>query len=78
MSIEGGAGTGKSLLLYDYAKQMLKRDSKPLIVHVAKLNKGHNNLINKYNFHIYEIKDFMKELQIEAAKFVEKVELRGI
>jgi hypothetical protein len=64
VSIEGGAGTGKSLLLYDYAKQMLKRDSKPLIVHVAKLNKGHNNLINKYNFHIYEIKDFMKDIEI--------------
>ena len=60
ISIEGDAGTGKSLLLYDYAKKLISRNEQPLIVHVAKLNKGHMNLMQEHRFSICEIKDFMK------------------
>ena len=60
ISIEGDAGTGKSLLLYDYAKKLISRKEQPLIVHVAKLNRGHMNLMQEHRFSICEIKDFMK------------------
>lgn len=62
IAIEGEAGTGKSLLLYDYAKKIIQRGEQPLIVHVAKLNQGHMNLMQEYRFSICEIKDFMKIL----------------
>lgn len=60
ISIEGDAGTGKSLLLYDYAKKLISRNEQTLIVHIAKLNKGHMNLMQEHRFSICEIKDFMK------------------
>ena len=60
ISIEGDAGTGKSLLLYDYAKKLISRNEQPLIVHVAKLNRGHMNLMQEHRFSICEIKDFME------------------
>lgn len=62
ISIEGDAGTGKSLLLYDYAKKMIMREERPLIVHVAKLNQGHRDLMVEHHFSICEIKDFMEIL----------------
>ena len=62
ISIEGDAGTGKSLLLYDYAKKMIIREERPLIVHVAKLNQGHRDLMVEHHFSICEIKEFMEIL----------------
>ncbi len=63
VSIEGDAGTGKSLLLYDYAKKLISRNEQPLIVHVAKLNQGHRDLMQEHHFSICEIKDFMEVLE---------------
>ena len=43
LGINGAAGTGKSLLLYDIAKTLSKYYS-VIIIHCGKLNEGHNEL----------------------------------
>ncbi len=65
-TVEAVAGTGKSLLLYDLARHFAQR-YKVLVVHVAKLCEGHNE-INKHFDNIdvitikalekYDIKDY--------------------
>ena len=62
MAIEGAAGTGKSLLLYDYAKRIMKINNRALIVHVAQLNSGHDKLMRTYGFSISNIKTFMENI----------------
>ena len=54
-SIFANAGTGKTLLMYDIAKDMLESDKKIAIIHCGILNNGHLNLINHYNWKIYAI-----------------------
>lgn len=44
ISIRGKAGTGKTLLLYHIAKELQKRSSEVLIIHVGKLNSGQREL----------------------------------
>ena len=44
VSIFGGAGTGKTLLTYDIAKQFIVDKTNPLIIHCGQLNAGHQNL----------------------------------
>lgn len=48
------AGTGKTLLLYDIAKNYI--DSS-IIIHCGKLNSGHNKLISDYKWNIQPIKN---------------------
>lgn len=62
VAIEGDAGTGKSLLLYHYAKQIIKNGDKPLIVNVAQLNSGHFRLMHECGFSISVIYEFMRYL----------------
>jgi hypothetical protein len=57
ISITGGAGTGKTLLTYDIAKQLLKSEKKPLIFHCGLLNNGHLQLV-KSGWQISAIKDY--------------------
>lgn len=45
ISIEGGPGTGKSLLTYDIAKYYLDKSKKIKIYNCGKLHKGHAQLI---------------------------------
>ncbi|RIN27740.1 ATP-binding protein [Staphylococcus succinus] len=52
--IEGRAGTGKSLLLYDIAKEKIQ-ESKVLIINCAQLNGGHKEL-NGNNWNIIPTK----------------------
>ena len=59
--IEGLPGTGKTLLLYDLAKEY-KKTNKVLIVHAGNLNDGHHKLIDDYGWDIISAKDC---LQIE-------------
>lgn len=56
ISINGGPGTGKTLLTYDIVKS-LKHTKNTLIVHCGQLNEGHNRLI-KLDWKIIAIKDF--------------------
>lgn len=62
VAIEGAAGTGKSLLLYDYAKRLMGSENRALIVHVAQLNSGHDKLMRNYGFSISTIKTFMENI----------------
>lgn len=45
ISIVGSAGTGKTLLTYDIAKQLMGEKKRPLIIHCGQLNQGHLKLI---------------------------------
>lgn len=57
-SIVGGAGTGKSLLTYDIAKEYMNMGKKVLIFNCGKLHQGHRTLIQKYKWPIHTIKQF--------------------
>ena len=60
LSIKGKAGTGKTLLTYDIAKDVLQ-SKKVLIVHCGYLNEGHNKLRDDYGWPIIAIKYLMRE-----------------
>lgn len=56
ISIKGKAGTGKTLLIYDIAKEIFANDE-VLIIHCGQLNDGHLELIENYNWDIVSAKD---------------------
>ncbi len=60
-AVSGKAGTGKTLLVYDIAKQMMLGEKKVLIIHCGKLNDGHKKLKNSHKIDIISIKDFTEE-----------------
>ncbi|PFP09264.1 hypothetical protein COJ90_21365 [Priestia megaterium] len=53
--LEGLPGTGKTLLLYDLAKEFFKTNN-IVVVHSGSLNLGHLELIQKYNWDIIPAK----------------------
>ena len=55
-AVTGSAGTGKTLLTYDIAKEIKLQGLKVLIIHCGYLNDGHNILNSTYNWKIIEIK----------------------
>jgi hypothetical protein len=59
ISIVGNAGTGKTLLTYDIARQAIDEGGKPLIIHCGILNRGHLKLIEK-GWEIAPIKSYSK------------------
>lgn len=60
ISIKGNAGTGKTLLTYDIAHEVIKK-KEILIVHCGYLNEGHYQLKDDYGWNIVPAKDLMKE-----------------
>ena len=52
ISIEGNAGTGKTLLIYDIAKEYHNMSKKILIFHCGSLNNGHIRLRDNYSWNI--------------------------
>lgn len=59
LSICGKAGTGKTLLAYDIAKEFIDQAGKNvLIIHCGYLNPGHIKLRDKYGWGIIPIKDW--------------------
>jgi len=66
IAITGSAGTGKTLLVYDIAKEVRKIHKKALIVHCGNLNNGQHKLNNKYNWEIIPIK---KHKEYELSKY---------
>lgn len=62
-AIEGRAGTGKSLLLYDIAKQLMLKNINVLLIHVGKLNDGQILLNNNYKWHIISIRSVWDIIQ---------------
>lgn len=56
VTIQGSAGTGKTLLIYDLAKEYINRSRKVLIFHCGSLNEGHDKLRTDYSWRISPIK----------------------
>lgn len=57
ISVIGGAGTGKTLLVYDIAKILMQKGLRTLVIHCGNLNSGQNKLI-KSGWEIIKIKDY--------------------
>jgi nicotinamide riboside kinase len=55
-SVTGSAGTGKTLLIYDIAKQIINDGKKVLIIHCGYLNDGHTKLNDIDDWKIIPIK----------------------
>ncbi|RCX24612.1 uncharacterized protein DUF2075 [Bacillus sp. AG236] len=65
ISIKGAPGTGKTLLIYDIAKEQRLKNKKVLLIHCGVLNSGHFELINKFNWDICGIKNFSSHMYPE-------------
>lgn len=52
LSVKGKAGTGKTLLTYDIAKEYNTKNKRSLIIHSGMLNHGHNTLRDEHNWEI--------------------------
>lgn len=58
ISICGKAGTGKTLLTFDIAKELRGSGLKVLIIHCGILNAGHYKLVDVYGWDIVAIRDW--------------------
>lgn len=73
-AIKGEAGTGKTLFLYDIAKDYKDRGDSILIIHCAQLNIGHYNLIQS-GWSIIPIKNYSGSLTTEIkAIFIDEAQ----
>lgn len=57
ISVTGIAGSGKTLLTYDIAKEIVKSEPPLLIVHCGTLNDGHERLNKEKNWKIIPVKN---------------------
>ncbi|MEP1782115.1 DNA/RNA helicase domain-containing protein [Reichenbachiella sp.] len=57
-SICGKAGTGKTLLTFDIAKEVMNAGSKVLVIHCGNLNEGHSRLCDEYEWNICSIRNW--------------------
>ena len=55
--ISANAGTGKTLLTYDIANELMSTNKNILLIHCGILNRGHIKLIYRYKWNIVSIKD---------------------
>lgn len=62
--IEGNAGTGKTLMLYDLAKHF-KKEKNVVVIHSGDLNSGHIKLVREYGWRILPAKNY---LEIDSIK----------
>ncbi len=60
VSIEGAAGTGKTLLTYHIARQLKEAGYRVLVLHCASINHGQLRLIEDYDWEIREAKDLVQ------------------
>lgn len=60
ISLEGRAGTGKTLLTYDIAKEYKNKGKRVLIIHVGSLNDGHKKLRDNYAWEIASISQYSR------------------
>ena len=65
ITIEGGPGTGKTLLLYDIAKDYIRKSQGVKIYHCGKLNTGHEKLKNEHGWAIEPLLDTMPPIEEE-------------
>ena len=55
-SISANAGTGKTLMMYDIAKDMIQSNIKVMLIHCGIINAGHKTLIDRYGWNIQPIR----------------------
>lgn len=71
-TIKGGAGTGKTLLVYDIARELADKGEKVLVIHCGNLNEGQEGLNEQKTLNIVSIKGIRpsrKEIGIEGFDF---------
>ena len=71
-TIKGGAGTGKTLLVYDIARELTEKGEKVLVIHCGNLNEGQEELNEKKILNIIPIKKVKisyKEFDIKGFDF---------
>ncbi len=61
-SLEGAAGTGKTLLVYDLAKSLEENGKEVAIIHCGYLNTGQHKLIENHSWKVFQIKDYRNAL----------------
>lgn len=59
--ISANAGTGKTLLLYDMAKEYMQKGIKIVLIHSGKLNEAHNKLNDHYGWCIRSVASVNEE-----------------
>jgi hypothetical protein len=59
-SISGNADTGKSLLIHDIAKDLIRQGKSVCLVHSGHLNEGHYKLKELKDWPIYSAKNFLE------------------
>lgn len=67
--IEGGAGTGKTLLTYDIAKEYMRNGKNVLIFQCGKLHKGLERLRNDFQWNIEPLSQFTLQQQEQTDYF---------
>ena len=79
MAIEGGVGSGKSLLLYHMAKEYME-EKRVLVAHCGRLNEGHKRL-NELGWDIVPVKElsavYQKDHNIQIIFIDEAQRIRG-
>ncbi|MDR4887542.1 ATP-binding protein [Fredinandcohnia sp. QZ13] len=58
ITLEGAAGTGKTLLTYDIAKEFINSSKNVIIFHCGSLNNGHLKLRHNYSWSITSVKHY--------------------
>ncbi len=70
ITISANAGTGKTLLLYDVAKNYLLQNKKLIMIHCGDLNSGHIELNEMFNWNIIPVKEILNAKNInEVANY---------
>ncbi|MFO7318041.1 MAG: DUF2075 domain-containing protein [Bacilli bacterium] len=65
-ALQGGPGTGKSLLTYDIAKEYIRQSKNVIIFNCGRLNGGHIKLIHEYRWPIVPISKFHDVIHDES------------
>ncbi|MCZ4410102.1 DUF2075 domain-containing protein [Cryomorphaceae bacterium 1068] len=75
ISISGNAGTGKTLLTYDIAKEHMSSDKRTLVVHCGLLNNGQFKLRDEYDWELIPAKNINdKELSQYSLIVIDEVQ----
>lgn len=85
ISLTGSAGTGKTLLTYDIAKELRENGEKELIIHCGLLNDGQDTLNDEHGWNIIPIKNYSTQnlskydvVIIDEAQRIEPSQLNDI